>query len=459
MLVVGSGPGGAVTACTLAEAGREVLVVEEGGYLEQDSCAPFSTDEMESKYRNGGLTMAMGTPKVVYVEGRCAGGGSEINSGLYHRTPPEVLARWQTGYQVRGLETDLLDPIFEQCERDISVSYLDTPPPAASLKLHQGARKLGWKSLEVPRWFAKGERQSMTRTFLPRAFKAGARMLPNGRILQLHPRGRRWVALGRVGEDRRVRIEADVVFVCGGAVQTPALLRRSGFRGNVGRNLQLHATVKVIAEFPDVVNARDMGVPVHQVKEFSPKLSFGGSISSLPYLALAMTDHPNHLARVPGEWERMASYYVMLAPEGRGSIRCVPGLNDPIVRFKLTGRDLENLADGCRKLCQILLEAGATSLFPSIRGGPVINSASDLTAIPVQLPTDTSNLMTIHLFSSCAMGENSALCATNSFGKVHGAERIFVADASLLCTSLGANPQGSVMAIAKRNALHFLGQL
>src|SRR5206468_7521379 len=79
--VIGSGPGGAVTACLLAEAGRAVVLVEEGPHLSLESCPPFSRAEMVQKYRAGGVTVAMGNPKVSYVEGRCVGGGSEINSG------------------------------------------------------------------------------------------------------------------------------------------------------------------------------------------------------------------------------------------------------------------------------------------------------------------------------------------------------------------------------------------
>ncbi|MGL4500300.1 MAG: NAD(P)-binding protein, partial [Planktothrix sp.] len=74
--VIGSGPGGAITACLLAEAGRDVLLIEEGAYLSLESCEPFSVEEMIQKYRNGGLTAAFGQPKIQYVEGRCVGGGS-----------------------------------------------------------------------------------------------------------------------------------------------------------------------------------------------------------------------------------------------------------------------------------------------------------------------------------------------------------------------------------------------
>jgi choline dehydrogenase-like flavoprotein len=61
--VIGSGPGGAITACLLAEAGRDVLLIEEGEFLPLESCIPFSRQEMIQKYRNGGLTAAFGKPK------------------------------------------------------------------------------------------------------------------------------------------------------------------------------------------------------------------------------------------------------------------------------------------------------------------------------------------------------------------------------------------------------------
>ncbi|HZV35619.1 MAG TPA: GMC family oxidoreductase N-terminal domain-containing protein, partial [Verrucomicrobiae bacterium] len=110
IVVIGSGPGGAITACLLAEAGRKVLLMEEGEYFSLESCVPFSKQEMVQKYRNGGQTVAMGANKVAYVEGRCVGGGSEINSGLYHRTPPEILETWRKEFRVEGLAQEELRP-------------------------------------------------------------------------------------------------------------------------------------------------------------------------------------------------------------------------------------------------------------------------------------------------------------------------------------------------------------
>ena len=61
VLVIGSGAGGAPTAALLAEAGFEVLIVEEGSWVEQGEVKPFSLDQMARQYRSGGVTVALGS--------------------------------------------------------------------------------------------------------------------------------------------------------------------------------------------------------------------------------------------------------------------------------------------------------------------------------------------------------------------------------------------------------------
>jgi choline dehydrogenase-like flavoprotein len=464
IVVIGSGPGGAITACLLAEAGREVALVESGPFVTLEECPQFTRDEMERKYRNGGITAALGRTKVAYVEANCVGGGSEVNAGLYHRTPEDILEAWRRDFQLQGAGWSDMVPHFEACERDVSISYLPGAPPPASLKLHQGAGIKGWKSLEVPRWFkygpgGAGAKQSMTRTFIPRAMKAGCKMLPSVRARRIARRRERWVVDAERtlpdGQRRPLELRCKTLFVSCGAIQTPALLQASGIAPLAGRSLRMHPTVKVVARFGDTLNSRDMGVPVHQVKEFAPRLSFGCSISAEPYLALAMLDHPTNVQEVEAGWPNMAIYYAMITGGG-GNIRRVPGYGDPLVRFNLGADDMRDLADGTRKLCELLFAAGAATLYPTVDGSAALHGIDDLMKVADPLPQGRTSLMTIHLFSSCPMGEDKRRCVADSYGRVHGHDGLHIADGSLLCTAPGVNPQGSIMAFARRNALHFL---
>lgn len=470
VVVIGSGPGGSITACLLAEAGKQVCLIEEGPFLQLDSCAPFSLQELEQKYRSGGATVAFGANKISYVEGRCVGGGSEVNSGLYHRTPSEVLARWRQDFGVEALTDADLVAHFAACEADVSVSSMQGAMPLASLKLHDGASRLGWKSLEVPRWFRyegaagsndapRGVRQSMTQTYVPRFLRAGGRLQADTFVERMQRDGGRWTVQARHRTQGNFRLTADAVFVCGGAVQSAALLRRSGITTNVGNSLRMHPTAKFVAEFNETVNGREMGVPVHQVKEFAPRFSFGCSISSPPYLAMGLLDHPAARPLASREWNRLAVYYAMITGKGSGTVRAIPGLKEPLVRYRLTAQDRADLGEGLRKLGLALFESGAQTLYPAFTGARAVRSADELLKLPAEFPSGAHGVMTIHLFSSCPMGERKEVAAVDSFGRVHGHPGLHVSDGSILCGAPGVNPQGTIMALARRNALHFLGKL
>src|SRR5690606_25591677 len=135
-----------------------------------------------------------------------------------------------------------------------------------------------------------------------------------------------------------VTVDFGDAVVCGGAIQTPALLQRSGFRGLVGRGLAVHPTVKLAARFDEVVNVSD-DVPVHQVKEFSPDLSFGGSASHPGLVALALTDSWSAMRHAVTAWPEIAVYYAAITSAGRGRVVAIPGMADPLVTYRLTARD------------------------------------------------------------------------------------------------------------------------
>lgn len=462
VLIIGSGAGGATSATILAEAGFDVLVVEEGSWIDQGQVTAFSLDQMERQYRSGGVTVALGLPSVAYTEGRGAGGGTEVNSGLYRRPPAEVVERWAEQWKIGDLEYDDIARIASEVESDINVVPLPGPPTTASRLLADGARQLGWACDESPRWMrypdgttASGTRQSMTATYLPRAQRAGARIMTDCRVIRLNTSGDRAVSADVLcdGHQRRT-IRFRHVFVCAGAIQTPALLQRSGFQRNIGRSLAVHPTVKLSARFDETVNVPD-DVPVHQVKEFAPDLSFGGSASHPGLIALSLLDQWSDFKGALSQWRNMAVYYAAITSQGRGRVMSVPGLLDPVVTYRLTARDRHLLGSGLGRLALLMLEAGAHEVYPSFRSAPVIRNRRDLATAQQRFGATKASVMTVHLCSTVPMGEDMDRCGADSHGRLHGTANIYVNDASLLPDAPGVNPQGSVMAIALRNARHF----
>jgi choline dehydrogenase-like flavoprotein len=457
--VIGSGPGGGLAACLTAEHGRDVLLLEEGLRYRPGEPVAFSRREMELKYRNGGLTLALGRPRVQYVEACCVGGGSEVNSGLYHRLPDAMRNTWNTRSPVEDFSAATLAECAAANERELHVQPMPGNVPAASLLLKSGAAELGWSCIEAPRWHRYdtdepgGERLTVSRTFLPRALAAGARLLIGTRAHTI----RRLRTLWRIEADtngQRAVFHVRHLFLAAGAIQTPALMQRSGVGKDAGKRLHMHPSIKVVALFPQPVGSS--GVPVHQVKEFSPEMSFGCSISNAHYLAVSMLPHENGLELVRDRGACMAAFYAMIVPEGRGRVRAVRGLRDPVVTFSLGYADRLALALALRRLCLLLLRAGAEAVYTPLTGlGPVIEST--LPHLPAILPAQCP-LMTIHLTSTCAMSADPRLGTTDSFGAVHGERRLHVADAGLLCGAPGVNPQGPLMAVVRRNINRWLEQ-
>lgn len=470
LLVIGSGPGGATTAALCAEAGLDVVIVEEGAHLRVGSSPSYSRAEMDQKYRNGGLTNAFGRVSVTYIEGRCVGGGSEVNAALYHRPLPETLREWGLKFQIDHFGPKELEPCFDEVEKEMSVSFMPNGVGPASERLKAGAKKLKWKTTEIARFWKytpdgkggfTGERQSVTETLVPRALAAGARLMTGTRMQRLELDGCRAVAaIGRVrdpdGKERTVRFRFKDLFVCAGAVQTPWLLRRSGITHNVGDSLRLHPMVRIAVRFPEPVNDPTWGVPVVQVEEFKPHLTLGCSHSSLPHVALWLGDNVADREKKLAEWPHVAVFYAAVQGNGKGKVRPLPLFDEPLVSYPVTDQDLALLGEGLHRLGRLVFAAGAEEIFSPIAGAPSITRPDDVEGLRTGLPAKKLAITTIHLFSSCPMGEDLRACAVDSWGRLHGWMNVWVNDASMLPTSPGVNPQGTIMAIARRNVRKYL---
>lgn len=473
VLVIGSGAGGATTAATLAGRGFQVLLLEEGRRrFDNRPIDPGSIDSMQNLYRNCGMTPIMGSIPVAYVEGCCLGGSTEINSGFWHHLPPEMILRWQAHYGLQ-LSAEDLQPNYQWAEQRLQVSLSRQPLPKSSQVFADGIKAMDWSAQEIPRiggqaayvegnQLRRGTGQGMSRNLIPEAEASGALVMSGCRVkLLLKKNGRITGCLADweddEGRNHLLRIDSEYVFVCGGAMQTPAILRRSGIKFHIGDSLRIHPMLKVSARFKQDINAQDSILPLLQVKEFWPDISLGGAFFSPGHLGLLLSDNWPSWSNDVLQYKHMASFYVGVRGTGKGSVRpSMFGEGQPSLQYEVNDVDLRYLSEGLSRLSTLLLAAGAQEVYAGVQDMPAIKSQMDAVIwLDQLLPRKALSLSTVHAFSTCPIGERRDRCAADSFGKVFDFDNLYINDASMLPDSPGINPQGTIMALARRNAQVF----
>jgi nucleoside-diphosphate-sugar epimerase len=477
ILVVGSGAGGAITAHTLAQNGFEVLVLEEGKRHTLADYGARPSEAMGKLYRNAGMNPIQGSVPIGFAEGQCLGGSTEINSGFWHRLPPEFLLRWQARFNVQDISSASLDEHFTYLEEMLTVAPYPGQWPPSTQVFARGIEAMQWSYQEVPRTASScrsnnscasgcpsGAKQGMTNRFIPEAEAMGVRFLTDCKAkLILHHQGKATGVLAQLtrqekGVEELVRIDADYVFICAGPTQTPALLRRSGIKQHIGNSLRIHPMLKVSALFNETLDAHKTVLPLLQVKEFWPDISLGGSFFSPGHLALNLQDNWLENQNVMKDYRQMASFYVAVRGTGAGTVRTSSFNSDETkLSYELSHADIINLSQGLGRMAMLLLAAGARAVYPCVYGKSKITSELEAVSfLDEPLPARALSLTTVHAFSTCPMGENSQRCAVNSFGLVAGFKNLYLNDASILPDSPGINPQATIMALARRNALNFV---
>ena len=354
-VVIGSGPGGATVAKELQKAGFKTIIIETGCSFRNESIKSFSYQEILNKYKNGGITATFGNSNIAYAEGSTLGGGSEINSGFYHRIPAEILTSWKNKFKFDVTDKTEFDDYYRIIEKNLCVSYSPNALiPKASLKLKLGAKNLGWIVEEAPRWVnyentskPYGQKMTMSQTYLDKFIKYGGICSELTKAKLITKNGENWRIDFSTKQGNDNVITKNVV-LSAGAINTPHILQNSKLSKIAGKRLEMHPTIKVVALFDEEINTKNMGVPAHQVKEFSPHITLGCSISSKPYLRIAMLDHFKKLEIIEEKWKFMAIYYAAIIPQGIGSVRGIPYFNDPLVYYHLTKIDTQNLAIGLK---------------------------------------------------------------------------------------------------------------
>ena len=476
VVIVGSGAGGAAMAAELAGAGIDVVVIEEGGYHPTESFTTEAGRALRTLYRDAGAQSTVGSPPIVFSEGRCVGGSTVINGGMCWRTPDRVLDLWAREEGVADVTPAAMAPYFARVERRINVAYQDPESIGRDqVLLKGGADRLGWRIIPNLRnqvhcggcnvctsGCPTGAKRSMLVTYLPRALSRGARLFADCRVERITRRGKRATGIegrfirpdGRPGP--RLTVRAGIVVAACGAIQTPALLWRSGFRspsGQLGRNLTLHPNAKVVALFDEEVYGWHGVHQAYQVRQFMDAGILITAINIAPsLLTLGLPHHGRRLGALMHDYNRMVVAGCLIEDSTTGRVQMRPGIG-PVVSYQITSADAARIVRGISLTAELMFAAGATRVMLPFAGVPDLCTRADLENLQARsIPLDTIELLTVHVMGTARMSEDRRRGVVSSFGVFHDAEGLFVADASLFPGPIGVNPMETILALVTRNA-------
>jgi choline dehydrogenase-like flavoprotein len=470
--IVGSGAGGAVCASVLAEAGLDVLVLEAGPYMDSSTYPEEPLAALEALYRDGGLTIAEGRPAIPTPVGRAVGGTTVINSGTCFRAPDEVLAGWRAEHGVEWATE--LGGDYEQAEQMLWVKPVDPERMGRNGQLlREGAESLGvrheplkrnaggcYQCSSCPSGCRLDAKRAAHVSYLPRAVAAGARVRAGVDARRVVFDADRATGLDCVvrhnGKARPFPVRARrAVVVAGGAFGTPELLLRSGFRapsGELGHNLRIHPACWVGARFDEEVRGWDGVMQSYAVTEWEPRgILLEATFTPLAFGAqwLPGTGRAHH-ERVRG-YDHIASTGVHLSDHSSGRVG-LAGDGSLRITYRLTAEDSRRLVFGIARAAELFYAAGATEVYPQIAGMPTIPSGriAELESSPP--PSGSLRLEAFHPMGTARMDVDSARGVVGTDGAVYGASSLYVADGSLLPSSIGVNPMMTIIAMASRVA-------
>jgi choline dehydrogenase-like flavoprotein len=477
-VVVGSGAGGAPAAARLAEAGFDVLVLEAGPRL---AAADFLPDEAAMTARLGRTTATASGAQNLYA-GACVGGSTVVNDALCWRTPPEVLERWRREHGLSDLTDAGFAPFVQAAWDDIHAET--TPRSHLNRNAHRlalGASRLGWSGEPMARnvrgcarlgrcnWGCPtGAKQSALVGYLPRAERAGARVLADTQVTRVRvsagaATGVEALRRGGAGEaPSALRVDAPLVLLAAGVLETPALLLRSGLTGGgtVGRGVQLHSSAIAAARFSDPVHGYFGATMSWAVTEFSDVNGRAGPGFMLENTAVHPLVTATSLPGFGAEHQRvmealpfLARAVVVLRDQTRGRITVDPE-GRARCEYALEAPDQERLRRALRELARAYLAADALEVFLPVHGLAPVRSEADLAQLDAA-PLDPSRfafLYAVHLFGGACLGGSRRAAACRPDGALWDVRGLYVTDASALPGNTGVNPQVTIFASALRIA-------
>jgi choline dehydrogenase-like flavoprotein len=487
--VIGSGAGGAVFAGEMVEAGRSVVILEEGPYYTREDFDQRSDDMLARLYGERGWA-ATEDLSVNILYARCVGGTTVCYWADSFRTPHDRLELWAREFRLRGKSEEELRPHFEKIEKAINVQ--PAPPELFNNNnwlLKKGAEALGWQGEVVTQarkncvgcgfameGCAYDAKQSMLVTYIPRASEKGAKVFASCRAEHLRVENGRAVGVegqfldpGSKAPGFRLHVNCKIVALAAGGVGSPVFLLRNGIanhNGRVGKNFYTNPGAMAWALFDtDVMMYRKIPA-AYGIKQFRRvRRNDRGEYVEGGYLLL-----PNQLqpavaaAALPGfgdlhrrymeSFPRVGGTYAILDDEQPGEV-VLDSDGDPIFRYKLGERDKLKAKDFLKKSALVMLAAGAKEVLIPSMPPLVLHEASEAGKIDaLSLAPGTMLFAGPHLLGTCRRGEDPKRCVVDSYGAAHEIRNLYVVDGSSLPGSVSVDPSLTIMAFASQTAEH-----
>ena len=481
VVIVGSGAGGAVSAYELAKRGMKVLVLEAGPYVPSKDFTENFTDSLDTLYQDHG-SQSNSDGDLLVLQGACVGGSTVVNGCVCFRTPDFILQDWQRDFGLSELTVDELAPYFDEVEKNLAVhDNGEHEIPRHGRLICAGANRLGWSVKPLKRNIrqcgltghclsgCKTERkQSMLVTYLPWAAAHGAQIYADTRVEKIVTREGKASGVEAIitRHDGTVAatlsVSAPRVILAAGAVQTPLLLLKSGLAnrsGQVGKNFACHPSLYVPARYPEPVypwRGAMLGVYVdefmHPDKGGFVLEDGGAGLVELTMAAEPGTGKPfmDYMANA----KYLAGLVTLIHDHNVGSIEW-DGERKKI-NYKLSDTDFPSMQRALKAAARLHLAAGASEVYVPASDQRIIRNEADIDSQVDSLENQPQHLRMVsyHPQGTCRMGADPDHSVVAANGQSHDVPGLYVADASLLPTSIIVNPQITVYALATRIARH-----
>lgn len=475
--VIGSGAGGGVAAAMFAEAGKEVVVLEEGQQIPTARLNQREEQMYPLLYRDGGNQQTR-DGFITVLQGRTLGGSTVINMSDVTPISEAVLGHWATRYGWNRYSKERFEEAFAACRTTIEANRIpDDLVNRNGRILLDGGRTLGIRGgvFDHNRVGCRGSgycmvgcaydaKRTVAHTWIPRALATGRVMVQtDARASKLRISGGKVVAVEgelldpeRHSPGSRFTIEADHVVLAAGSIHSPLLLLASGLGGQVGKNLSLQPQAPCAAVFEDeVVHFR--GIPqaafLDGLETATTEQGMGGfrleSIAATPGMSAAsMVGWGPSLRRDMGTYRHMAALLCLVPDQPSGEVRAAKN-GRPEIRYTASPAWIASLRQGLRTAAEVYLAAGATHVALPLVGAPPITDKKQLDSLdsypigPGWIP-----LLSAHPQGTCRAGPDERRSVVGLDLRVHGVSNLQVLDASVFPTTSSSHTMLPVMALA-----------